>query len=127
MSEDVLAYQVKTLVDGQQSLAQQQREMHERFDGKLDKLTEAMTHLAQHEERLSSHYEAQQRLNRRIDGNDSRIDGLDERLRVVETAKIANNLQAAKVRFSDPGLLTQLGIAAGGIVLGAVMMKGLGL
>ncbi|HER20514.1 MAG TPA: hypothetical protein ENO14_05680 [Chromatiales bacterium] len=127
MTEDqLLKYRIESLVDGQDRLHRQQQEMHTRVDAKLDKLTEAMTYLAQHEERLSAHYEAQQRLGHRIDGCDDRITGLDDRLRVVETQKIANNLQAAKVRMSDPALLTQVGLAAGGMVLGAVIMKGLG-
>jgi len=127
MSDEVLAYQIKTLVEGQKSLAQQQQEMHDRFDGKLDKLAEAMTYLAKHEERLTSHYENQKRLGERQDAADARMDSFDERLRQAERPTMTEAIDSAKASAKKPSNIERVGVAAAGILIGAVLMKGFGL
>ena len=127
----VLHWRIESLVQGQERMQQQQKEMHDRVDAKLDKLADAMTYLAQHEERLTAHYENQKRLAERQDAADARMDGFDVRLREVEGPSITEAVQSmtesTKQKAKQPGNAERALIGAGGIVLGAVILKGLGL
>lgn len=66
--EDVLRAQMDMLIDEQRKQSM-----------KLDRLTDAMTRLATHEERLSSHYQGMQRLGSRLDKFEDRVSAVEQR------------------------------------------------
>ena len=66
--EDVLRAQMEMLIDEQRKQS-----------SKLDRLTDAMTRLATHEERLSSHYQGMQRLGARLDRFEDRVANVENK------------------------------------------------
>jgi len=66
--EEVLRAQMEMLIDEQRKQS-----------SKLDRLTDAMTRLATHEERLSSHYQGMQRLGARLDLFEDRVANVENK------------------------------------------------
>lgn len=59
----------------------------ERLEGKLDKLTDAITQLARMEERMAHHMDGMQRIGARLDKIEAKLDGFDVRIDDLERAR----------------------------------------
>ncbi|MFP4245400.1 MAG: hypothetical protein ACLFRJ_10015 [Ectothiorhodospira sp.] len=90
---------------------------------KLDRLTDAMTRLATHEERLSNHYQGMQRLGGRMDRMETHLESVENRISRCTACPGPDS-------EDKPTWLERIVIgavsSAGGMALGAWLMQGMG-
>ncbi len=123
---------LKALADGQEALRDQLKTTDKTIERRFEQLADAITHLAKHDERLSSLYDGHQRVAAMIESVTSRLESFEYRLARQEAIEETRPNTAENPGDMQPAYPTKRNAwigalsATAGMVLGAIIIKGLG-